>query len=317
MRITLNLATRPFVELNRIYRQLRIAIAVLALVAVGLGIWLSVLNASARQEQLAVDMLNRKAESLQRERATNQARLRQPQNEAALQRNAFLNNLFARKSFSWTAVLMDLEQVLPSGVQVSAIEPAIAPSGEVTIRLRVLGDRDKTVEFVRNLENSRRFIAPRLVGETQQARDRSAGGATGARFANGQMQPIYEQSQPGTLPPVAGVEFEINAGYNPLQPTIREGINGHAPSPVANEAPAPVPAAAPPTISHRVPAAAARTTEPAAAPAAGHAEEAAPQTSEPASASNPAPNGQKRPEYRHFRTYRPPTPIPDPNGGAQ
>ena len=48
-----------------------------------------------------------------------------------------MNALFLRKSFSWTAVMMDLETVLPSGVQVTSIEPQIASSGDVVIRLRV------------------------------------------------------------------------------------------------------------------------------------------------------------------------------------
>ena len=103
--------------------------------------------------------------TLQRERAANEARLRQPINAATLSRNQFLNALFARKSFSWTAVLMDLEDVLPAGVQVSSIEPLhLDSTGEVTIRLRVLGDRERTVQLVRNLEGSRRFLSPRLAG---------------------------------------------------------------------------------------------------------------------------------------------------------
>ncbi len=37
--------------------------------------------------------------------------------------------LFAEKSFSWTSVMMDLERVLPAGVQVTSIEPAIYGGG--------------------------------------------------------------------------------------------------------------------------------------------------------------------------------------------
>ena len=86
----------------------------------------------------------------------------------------FLNALFARKSFSWTAVMMDLESVLPTGVQVTSIEPAITKEGEVNIRLRVSGDRDRAVQLVRNLETSQRFVAPRLAGAGADAGGRTA-----------------------------------------------------------------------------------------------------------------------------------------------
>ena len=67
--------------------------------------------------------------------------MRQPQNRGVLERSQFLNAVFAQKSFSWTAVMMDLEKVLPVGVQVTSLEPQMAKDGEVSIRLRVSGDR--------------------------------------------------------------------------------------------------------------------------------------------------------------------------------
>jgi type IV pilus assembly protein PilN len=86
--------------------------------------------------------------------------MREPQNRAVLERSRFLNDLFASKSFSWTSVMMDLERVVPAGVQVTSIEPVMTPSHDVNIQLRVSGDRDRSVDLVRNLERSERFLAP-------------------------------------------------------------------------------------------------------------------------------------------------------------
>ena len=97
--------------------------------------------------------------------------MHQPQNMAVLERSQFLNALFAWKSFSWTAVMMDLEKVLPTGVQVTSIEPAITKEGDVNIRLRVSGDRERTVQLVRNLETSQRFLSPRLSSEQAQTQE--------------------------------------------------------------------------------------------------------------------------------------------------
>ena len=224
MRVHINLATRPYVELDRLLRQLRVALGSLAVLALALGFWLHRVTVRAQEQQRQLIRLNAQADTLHRERAANEARLHQPVNAATLNRNQFLNALFTRKSFSWTGVLMDLEQVLPQGVQVSSIEPVISPAGEVVIRLRVLGDRDRTVQLVRNLEGSKRFLSPRLAGEAQQTSERGGRPSIGG---NGLPQPASALVGLNGLPPVSGVEFEIVSGYNPLQPRIREQVAPH------------------------------------------------------------------------------------------
>jgi len=197
MRISVNLATRPFVELRPLFARLRWAMLGLGLLALLLGLALHSLNVKAKGAQAQMDDLKTRTLEFQQERQHNEARMHQPQNMAVLERSQFLNALFAQKSFSWTAVMMDLERVLPTGVQVTSIEPSISKEGEVTIRLRVSGDRDKSVQLVKNLETSQRFVAPRLSGESAQAQETGHASAT-------------SETTPG------GVEFEIFSGYNPL-----------------------------------------------------------------------------------------------------
>ena len=128
--------------------------------------------------------------------------MREPQNAAVLERSRFLNTLFVRKGFSWTAVMMDLEQVLPPGVQVTSIDPQITPEHEVLIRLKVSGDRTRAVELVKNLETSKRFVAPRLAGETAETADQNQAGPGGVQRTSAAAS--------------SGVEFDILSGYNPL-----------------------------------------------------------------------------------------------------
>ncbi len=202
MKISVNLATHPFVELRPLFAKLRIGMAALALLAVGLGIGLHVMSARARVEEAQMDALKQQTQALDNERMANEARMRQPANRAVLERSKFLNALFESKSFSWTAVMMDLERVLPAGVQVTSIEPAITPDGNVNIRMRVSGDRDRTVELVRNMEQSQRFLSPRLSNETAQTQE--AGKVVQAAMVPG------------------GVEFDILSGYNPLPPEMKK-----------------------------------------------------------------------------------------------
>jgi len=202
MRITVNLATRPFVELRPFFLRLRLAMAALAVVAVALIVATHLLQLRLDRAQAQMDALVAQTRALQQEKQSNERRMRQPANAEVLDRAHFLNALFLRKSFSWTAVMMDLETVLPSGVQVTSIEPQITADGQVVIRLRVSGDRDRAVQLVRNLERSQRFLEPRLMAEAVQAKQ------------TGNAGPAAGPAAPG------GVEFEILADYNPLPENV-------------------------------------------------------------------------------------------------
>jgi type IV pilus assembly protein PilN len=76
--------------------------------------------------------------------------------------------------------------------------------------MRVAGPRDKAVALVRNLEHSRRFLSPRIVGETAQSQNQ-----------NGRQNPNFEP-----VSAMDGVNFEVLAEYNPLPP--REAKHGAA-----------------------------------------------------------------------------------------
>jgi type IV pilus assembly protein PilN len=204
MKISVNLATRPFVELRPLFARLRLAMGLLAVLAIGLGFGLHSLNQKAKAAQAKMGALKVKTQGFERQRLANEARMRQPENRGVLERSQFLNALFAQKSFSWTAVMMDLEKVLPVGVQVTSLEPQVAKDGSVNIRLRVSGDRMKEVQLVRNLETSQRFVAPRLAGVSAQT----------------------ELAGRGTAVPVLSPEaeeFEILSSYNPLPEMPEKG----------------------------------------------------------------------------------------------
>jgi type IV pilus assembly protein PilN len=228
MRIQLNLASRPYVELGPLYLRLRVLIGLLLLIA--LPLWLLV--ASERQKaaaaQARLNAVETKIHALQSQKLAFQAQMREPQNAAVLSQAEFLNQMFASKAFSWTAVMMDLENVLPTGVQVLNIDPVITRDGKVTIRLRVSGAHDKGVELVRNLEHSRRFIAPRLARETAESNPQ-----------NGNRQ-VEQVSAP------SNVNFDLLAEYNPLP---------EKPSPTAAKGERPA-------TTHSVPKKTARKTQP-------------------------------------------------------
>ncbi len=212
MRVTLNLASRPYVELRPLYQRLRV-MALLLLVTATAFWW--VLRTQEQKAAVAHERATTIESAINRtrsERTQAEAAMQQPQNAAVLAQAQFLNNLFLHKAFSWTAVMMDLEQVLPPGVQVLNIDPVVAKDGSVTIRMRVAGPREKSLALVRNLEHSRRFLSPRIVGETAQGQDKNGVAS---------FQPVSVTN---------GVNFDVLAEYNPLPARETKHSSSHAAS---------------------------------------------------------------------------------------
>ena len=176
MRITLNLASRPFFELRPLLVRLRVLAAALVVLAVVLFFLMRRAEYKAAQAEVAVHNWTRATANLQREWQRDQALMREPTNAATLERSDFLNGEFTRKSFSWTTALMDLELVLPQGVQVISIDPRMTKEGLVQVRLRVSGPRDKAIQLVSNLEKSPHFLHPQVAGETAEIQGQGRAG---------------------------------------------------------------------------------------------------------------------------------------------
>jgi type IV pilus assembly protein PilN len=302
MRITLNLATRPFADLGPAIKRLRIAMAVLAVAAIGLGLGLRAFHQKAEEARAREHSLDGQIASINKERQGYQDMMRQPANVQLLEQAEALNQLFDEKAFSWTLAMEDLETVLPGGVQVSTIEPVRAKDGHITLHLRVAGPRDRAVELVSNLEHSKRFLLPRIVGENSE----SSGGP------NQRMEPVSASNR---------VNFDLLAEYNPPLPGERKAVKKPSTaSENAGDQPASAPGAAhalpapSPGAAHAlpVPAPGAAHALPVPAPGAAHPL--------PAPALNPAPqpappSDTGPPQRRALRplSNRPRIPSPNPN----
>jgi len=211
MRITLNLATRPFADLGPAIKRLRIAMGMLALIAIGLGFGLHALHQKAEAARARDHSLDGQIASIAKERQDYQAMMRRPENAQLVAQAVALNKLFDEKAFSWTLAMEDLETVLPGGVHVTSIEPVRNKDGHITIHLRVNGPRDQDVNLVRNLEHSRRFLAPRITGENAEAQT-----GPGQR-----LEPVSASNR---------VDFDLLAEYNPSTADERKAARKSTPA---------------------------------------------------------------------------------------
>ncbi|HEY5215109.1 MAG TPA: fimbrial assembly protein, partial [Acidobacteriaceae bacterium] len=78
MRITVNLATRPYVELRPFFLRLRILMAVLAVVAVGALIATHLLQKKLDVAKEQLDQVHVKVLAARQEKLSNEQRMRQP-----------------------------------------------------------------------------------------------------------------------------------------------------------------------------------------------------------------------------------------------
>jgi type IV pilus assembly protein PilN len=205
MRITLNLATRPFADLGPAIKRLRIAMGVLALLSILLGLGLHAIHRKAEAARARDHSLDGQIAHITQEREGYETLMRRPDNAQVLTQAAVLNKLFDEKAFSWTLAMEDLETVLPGGVQVTTLEPARQKDGKIVLHLRVVGPRDRSVELVRNLEHSRRFLLPRITGENAQA----------SEGAGQHLEPVSASNR---------FEFDLLADYNPATPQERQAM---------------------------------------------------------------------------------------------
>jgi type IV pilus assembly protein PilN len=201
MRITLNLATRPFTDLGPAIKRLRIGMGILAALCLLFALGLHLFDSQAAEARAREHSLDGALARVEAERQQDQEIMRQPANAQTLTQAEFLNERFDEKAFSWTLAMEAMETVLPAGVQVSSIEPQRRKDGHITVELRVIGPHDRSVDLVRNLERSRRFLEPRIESESAES----------SNNASQQLGPVSVSNR---------FEFELVADYNP--PTLEE-----------------------------------------------------------------------------------------------
>jgi hypothetical protein len=195
MRFDINLASHPYEDAGDFYRRWGTALALLvlmtlALVGVAVHEWMSTRSISKE-----ISGIRKQIDNLEDQKTQGQAILNRPENRNTRDRSAFVNELIDQKEFSWTLVMADMENLMPTRIRIVSIEPERDKQGQIVVKITAGGDSpEKGVELLQNLEKSRYFHHAVLRGVTV---DRNSQG-----------------SQSGTDP----VKFELDAYYVPHLP---------------------------------------------------------------------------------------------------
>ncbi len=178
MRFNINLASQPY-EAARFYRRrmgtLVVALAVLTVLLVGYIVYQ---GAQSRGINRQIAEVQSEINGLNSEEAQARALLNKPANRDIADQSEFLNGLFARKALSWTRVFTEMEKIVPPNLHVVSMKPEYTKTNDLMLRVVVATDsRDRAVELVRRMENSKHFRQSQVVAEnvTTNSGDQSAG----------------------------------------------------------------------------------------------------------------------------------------------
>lgn len=179
MRIHINLASQPYEAAQGYRRQMSITIAALTVIALVLLGYIAYQRVHSRAINRQLSQVRGQIHELEREEAQARAIRNKPANRDIADQSDFLNELFARKSLSWTRVFTEMERIVPPDLHVVSMKPEYTKTNDLVLHVIVATDsRDRAVEMVRNMEKSSHLRQAQIVAETVTtgSSDQAAGG---------------------------------------------------------------------------------------------------------------------------------------------
>ena len=178
MRININLATERYEAVRQYLQRIRTLVGLMTLVAAILLGYIFYQRSHTRDIDVKIAKARQELSELNDEKAQAQAILNKPANRGIADQSEFLNELFARKSLSWTRIFTEMERIMPPSIHVVSIKPDYTATNDLVVHMVVATDsRDRAVELVKRMEKSSHFRAPQIVAEavTTNSSDQGAG----------------------------------------------------------------------------------------------------------------------------------------------
>lgn len=171
MRTHFNLATAPL-ENNRRFITASSGLGIIAL-CVLLVSTLHVIHQrrANREMRETIDNLREQVRVSLRQQESLRDAFKSAQAKDALKRSDFLNGLIEARTFPWTKMFADLEQILPPGVRVISISPKMDSAGLVTVVFSVGAVNDEQeIKFLNSIDTSPVFSDVHIMQEIHPQR---------------------------------------------------------------------------------------------------------------------------------------------------
>ena len=169
MRITINLASRPFK--NEVLFYFIYAMAVAAVVGLSFYNWLNYVHYADNSRKIKENILQKEA-ALRRQRhelSYYESAFEPRKIEELRDLVDFINRIISWRKFSWTDFFNHFENLMPSRIMMVSIDP-IVEEGRIRINLSLIGDGYPNIlKFIENLEQSPVFFSvyPTMEGEKE------------------------------------------------------------------------------------------------------------------------------------------------------
>ena len=197
MRLDINLATRPYEDSGQFWKRWGLVLTVVSLITIGL-VALTVMGwYNARQDRRKIADLKTQIAQLDQERLAAEAMLNRPENRSMREKSQYLNELIARKSFSWTQAIEGLEKVMPPKLHLVSIEPHLTEDNQLSIKMVVAGDSsERAIDLMRRMEDSRHFRDTHIENQNDSPNPQSSDTVT--TTINAMYVPVVEPGKPAS-----------------------------------------------------------------------------------------------------------------------
>jgi hypothetical protein len=158
MRLNINLASRKYEDVRQFFLRWRAILGLLAAVTLLLGALAALSYSRSIKSGRHIKELEQQIAQLERERQRLIDEENRPVNREVTDQKRFWNAQIARRKFSWTQLLNDLQRIMPARASLVSVQPEMKPDRRLMLELMIEADtRTNARELVERMEASKGF----------------------------------------------------------------------------------------------------------------------------------------------------------------
>lgn len=174
MRLNINLASRKYEDVRQFFLRWGIALAALAVLTAVLATLAGFSYVRSAKSGREIRDLQQQVAALQKRRDQLMAIDNSPENRDVTQQKKFWNDQIARRNLSWTQLFNDLQRIMPNRAYLNSVQPELTRDNRLNLKLVIAAEkRDDARELQTRMEDSARFLGPKITTETLEKGERN------------------------------------------------------------------------------------------------------------------------------------------------
>src|SRR5262249_7124809 len=174
MRLNINLASRKYEDVRKFFIGWGVTLIAMGVCTLLLAVLATVSFINSAKDRKDVQALQDTGAALQKERDALVESENRPENRGVTEQKRFWNTQFAKRTFSWTQLLNDLQKMMPARARLANVQPELTPDHRLKLKLLIEGEsRPSARELKEKMEGSECFRSSKILSETIQKDNRS------------------------------------------------------------------------------------------------------------------------------------------------